>query len=117
MQAHISVEALVEESSVRDSCIPLVRYDGMDSRSDMSDLLAILAKCDEYKSSISCCTSDSPPTLSPPSWSSDYSHEDEFGVVNTLYCQCDNVDALVEYLSCGFLLNWIPSALDVRFII
>jgi hypothetical protein len=28
----------------------------MASRSDMSDLLMILAECDEYKSSSSCCT-------------------------------------------------------------
>jgi hypothetical protein len=58
----------------------------MDSHSDMSDLLVILAKYDEYESSISCCTSDSPLTLSPPSWSSDCSEEDEFGVVDILYC-------------------------------
>jgi hypothetical protein len=71
----------------------------------MSDLLVTLAKCDEYESSISCCTSDSPPTLSPPSWSSDCSKEDEFGVVDTLNCQCDNVDALVECLSCRSLFE------------
>jgi hypothetical protein len=105
LQAHIPIGARVEVPLVRDSRIPLVRYDGMDSRSDMSDLLAILAKCDEYESSISCCTSDSPPTLSPPSLSSDYSQEDEFGVVDTLYCQCDNVVALVECLSCGSLFE------------
>jgi hypothetical protein len=105
LQAHIPVGARVEESSIRDSRIPLVRYDGMDSRSDMSDLLAILAKYDEYDSSISYCTSNSPPTLSPPSLSSDYSQEDEFGVVDTLYCQCDNVVALVECLSCGSLFE------------
>jgi hypothetical protein len=105
LQAHIPIGARVEESSVRDSRIPLVRYDGMDSCSDMSNLLAILAKCDEYESSISCCTSDSPQTLSPPSLSSDYSQEDEFGVVDTLYCQCDNVVALVECLSCWSLFE------------
>jgi hypothetical protein len=77
----------------------------MDSRSDISDLLAILAKCDEYESSISYCISDSPPTLSPPSWSSDYSQEDEFGVVDTLYCQCYNVDVLMECLSCRSLFE------------
>jgi hypothetical protein len=93
------------ESLVRDSRIPLVRYDRMDSHSDMSDFLVILTKCDEYESSISYCTSDSPPTLSPPSWSSDYSKEDEFGVVETLYCQCYNVDALVECLSYGSLFE------------
>jgi hypothetical protein len=71
----------------------------------MFDLLVILAKCDEHESSISCCTSDSPPTVSPPSWSSDCSEEDEFGVVDTLYCQCDNVDALVECLSGGSLFE------------
>jgi hypothetical protein len=65
----------------------------------MSDLLEILAKCDVYESSISYCTRDSPPTFSTPSWSSDYSQEGEFGVVDTLYCQCDNVDVLVECLS------------------
>jgi hypothetical protein len=90
LQAHIPIGARVEESSVRDSRIPLVRYDGMDSCSDMSNLLAILAKCDEYESSISCCTSDSPQTLSPPSLSSDYS---------------DNVVALVECLSCWSLFE------------
>jgi hypothetical protein len=105
LQAHVLVGAPVEESSVRDSRIPLVRYDGMDSRSDMSDLLSILAKCDEYESSISCRKGDSPPTLSPPSLSSDYSQEDEFGMVDTLYCQCNNVVALVEYLSCRSLFE------------
>ena len=71
----------------------------------MSNLLVILAKCDEYKISISYYTSDSLPTMSPPSWSSDYSKEDEFGVVDTLYCQCNNEDALVEYLSYGLFFE------------
>jgi hypothetical protein len=105
LQAHIPIGARVEESSVQDSRIPLVRYDGMDSRSDMSYLLAILAKCGEYESSISCCTSDSAPTLSPPSLSSHYSQEDEFGMVDTFYCQCNNVVALVECLSCRSLFE------------
>jgi hypothetical protein len=63
LQDHISVDALVEGSSLRDSRIPLVRSVGMDSHSNILDLLAILAKYDEYESCISCCTSDSPPTL------------------------------------------------------
>jgi hypothetical protein len=46
------------DSSVRDSHISLVRYDTIDSHSEMSDLLVILAKCDEYENSISCCISD-----------------------------------------------------------
>ena len=79
----------------------MVRYDRIDSHSKMSNLLAILAKYDEYESSISYCISDSRSTLSPPSWSSKCSEEDEFGVVDTFYCQRDNVDALVGSLSCG----------------
>jgi hypothetical protein len=71
----------------------------MTSHSDMSNLLAILAKCDKLESCISCCTNDSPATLSPPSWSSNCSLEVESGVVDTLYCQC------VERLSCRSLFE------------
>jgi hypothetical protein len=93
------------ESLPRDSRIPLVGSTRMASHFDMLDLLAILAKCDEYESCISCCTSDRPSTLSPPSWSSDYSQGVESGVVDTLYCHCDNVDVLVECLSCRSLFE------------
>jgi hypothetical protein len=99
LQDHISVDALVEDSTLRDSRTPLVRSARMASHSDMSDLLAILAKCDEYESCISCCTSDCPPTFSPPLWSSDCCHEVESGVVDTLYCKC------VECLSCRSLFE------------
>jgi hypothetical protein len=99
LQDHISVDALVEDSILRDSHTPLVRSARMASHSDMSDLLAILAKCDEYESYISCYSSDCPPTFSPPLWSSDYCHEVESGVVDTLYCKC------VECLSCRSLFE------------
>jgi hypothetical protein len=85
LQDHISVDALFEDSTLRDSCTPLVRSARMASHSDMLDLLAILAKCDEYESCNSCCTSDCPPTFSPPLWSSDCCHEVDSGVVDTLY--------------------------------
>jgi hypothetical protein len=57
LQGHISVDALVEDSTLRDSHTPLERSARMASHSDMSNLLSILAKCDEYESCISCCTS------------------------------------------------------------
>jgi hypothetical protein len=101
----MSIGAMVVESLPRDSRIPLVGPTRMAFHSDMSDLLAILAKYDEYESCISCCTSDRPPTLSLPSWSSECSQEAESGVVYTLYCQCDNVDPLVECLSCRSLFE------------
>jgi hypothetical protein len=77
----------------------------MASHYDMSDLLANLAKYDEYESNSSCCTSNSSPTFSPHSWSLDCNHEVESGMADTLFCQCDNEDALVECLSCELLFK------------
>jgi hypothetical protein len=99
LQDHISVDALVEDSTLRDSRTPLVRFARMASHFDMSDLLAILTKYDEYESCISCCTSDCPPTFSPPLWSSNCCYEVESGVFDTLYYKC------VECLSCGSLFE------------
>jgi hypothetical protein len=67
----------------------------MASHSIMSDLLAILAKCDESESGSFCCTCAASQHL-PAS-----SHEVKSSEVKTLFCQCDNEDALVECLICG----------------
>jgi hypothetical protein len=67
----------------------------MASRSDILDLLTILAECDESESSSSCCTcaaSQHSPTSS---------HEVKSSEVKTLFCQFDNEDAIVECLICG----------------
>ena len=89
------VDAVVEGSILLVSPTPLVRSSRLASHSDMSDLLAILTKCEEYESCDSCSTCDGPATVSPPLWSSDCNHEVDSGVVDTLYCKC------VECLSCG----------------
>jgi hypothetical protein len=78
---------------------------GMASRSDMSELLAILDKCDEFESYSSCYSSSTPLAFSPPSWSSDCRVEVESGEVETLFCQCDKEDALVECPLCGSLFE------------
>jgi hypothetical protein len=73
----------------------------MASRSNMSELLAILDKCDEFESCSSCYSSSTLLAFSPPSWSSDCRVEVEFGEVETLFCQCDKEDAFVECPLCG----------------
>jgi hypothetical protein len=77
----------------------------MASRFDMSYLLAILAKCDESKSTSSCCTFVGPLVALPHSLLVDYSLKVESDVVETLFCHCDNEDALVEYLTCESLFK------------
>jgi hypothetical protein len=89
----------------------------MASRSDMSELLAILDKCDEFESCSSCCLSSTPLAFSPPSWSSDCRVKVESGEVETLFCQCDMEGAFVECPLCGHCSSWIPSVLDVSLII
>ena len=61
----------------------------MASGFDMLDLLTILAKCDEFESSSSCSTCAALQHL-PTS-----SHEVKSSEVKTLFCQCDNEDAIV----------------------
>jgi hypothetical protein len=68
----------------------------MASTSDMSYLLAILAKWDESKSISSCCTSVGPLVDSPHSLLFECGLEVESNEVETLFCQCDNEDAFVE---------------------
>jgi hypothetical protein len=58
----------------------------MASRSDMSELLAILDKCDEFESYSSCCSSSTPLAFSPPSWLSDCRVEVESSEVETFFC-------------------------------
>jgi hypothetical protein len=82
---------------------PLVRSMRMASRSDMSDLLRILAKYDEFQSSNSCCTSIGPPAFSVPSWSSNFSLEVEFGEIKTI-------------VQVGHLLPWMLVLISNLFI-
>jgi hypothetical protein len=77
----------------------------MASRSDMSDLLAILAECDDSEITSSSCTSVGHAIASPLSGSADCSLEIDSSEIETLFCQCDNEDALVECLSCRSLFK------------
>jgi hypothetical protein len=77
----------------------------MVSRSDMSELLAILDKCDEFERCSSCCSSSIPLAFSPPSWSYDCRVEVESSEVETFFCQCDMEDAFVECPLCGSLFE------------
>jgi hypothetical protein len=77
----------------------------MASRFDMSELLAILEKCDEFERCTSCYSSSILLAFSPPLWSSDCRVEVESGEVETLFCQCDKEDAFVECPLCGSLFK------------
>jgi hypothetical protein len=77
----------------------------MASTSDMSYLMAILAKWDESESTSSCCISVGPFVDSLHSLLFECGLEVEFDEVETLFCQCDNEDAFVECLSCGSLFD------------
>jgi hypothetical protein len=71
----------------------------------MSELLAILDKCDEFESYSSCCSSNTPLAFSPPLRSSNYRIEVESSEVETLFYQCDMEDAFVECPLCGSLFE------------
>jgi hypothetical protein len=77
----------------------------MASTSDMSYLLAILAEWDESESTSSCCTSVGPLVDSPHSLLLECDLEVESHVVETLFYQCENEDAFIEYLTSGSLFD------------
>jgi hypothetical protein len=93
------------EDSIFQSSYPLVGSMEMASYFDMSELLAILDKYDEFENYSSCYSSSTPLAFSPPSWSSDCRVDVESGEVETLFCQCDKEDALVECPLCGSLFK------------
>jgi hypothetical protein len=62
---------------------------------DLLRLLRILAECSESDCTSTCCSRVGPMVHSLDSWSEDCSLEAKSSQIDTLYCRCNDDDALV----------------------